>query len=68
MHSRHSSVATTAAGRAAAFAKFLEQIPTDLPEQERLRRAEHLRAEHMARLAFKSVAARAKKKNNPQPA
>jgi hypothetical protein len=39
---------------------FLKQIPADLPEAERLRRAACLRKAHFTRLAYLSAQARAK--------
>jgi hypothetical protein len=39
---------------------FLNQIPSDLPEVERLRRAGCLRKAHFTRLAYLSAKARAK--------
>lgn len=52
--------AATSAARAAFGQKFLDQVPADLPEHERLRRADMLRRAHFKRLAAKSVAARRK--------
>jgi hypothetical protein len=45
-----------------AFMKdyFLNQIPSDLPVEERLRRAGCLRKAHFTRLAYLSAKARAK--------
>jgi hypothetical protein len=39
---------------------FLKQIPANLPEEERLRRAGCLRSAHFTRLAYLSAKARAK--------
>ena len=60
LHSRYDSRDLTAPARAAFLAKFLEQVDPhgDLPEAERLRRAEHARKEHFARLALRSAEAR----------
>lgn len=60
---RHSPMDYTAAARARAngIERFLEQVPTDLPEGERMRRAEALRKEHYARLQLKSAQARREK-------
>jgi hypothetical protein len=64
MHSRHDSRKTTANARAKFLAQFEEQVDPDrdLPETERLRRAEHARRAHMLRLSYKSVQARRARK------
>jgi hypothetical protein len=54
----------TANARAAFLAKFLREVDErspGLPEQDRLRRAEHLLRAHMKRLALASSRARSKK-------
>lgn len=62
MHARHDGREITARARAAWFAKFLAQVPADLPEAERVRRAEHLMRAAMKRLALKSAKARRRRK------
>ena len=59
-HARHDPRDTTAAARAAFLAGFVDRVDPDrtLPEPERLRRAEHARKAHMARLALASARAR----------
>jgi len=63
MHSQHDSRETTARGRAAFLAKFLDEVDPDrtLPEDERNRRAEHARSAYFARLSYKSARARRQK-------
>jgi len=53
-------VAGTAKARAAFLERFIDQVDPrrDLPESERLRRAESKRSEYFARLAFASAKAR----------
>ena len=48
----------TAKARSTFLASFLAQVPDDLPETERLRRADALRKAHFARLAYLSAKAR----------
>jgi hypothetical protein len=62
MHSRHDPREITANARAGFLAKFLREVDAEspgLPDQERLRRAEHRLRAHMGRLALKSSRARA---------
>lgn len=56
--------ARTQAGRDGMLAKFAREVDPAgrLPEQERLRRAEHLRKAHMKRLALASSKARSARK------
>lgn len=54
----HDPTEYTAAARQAFRQRFLDAIPTDLPEGERLRRAEAARRAHYTRLALLSVKAR----------
>lgn len=63
MHAQHDSKQTTARGRAAFMAKFLDLVDPDrvLPEDERNRRAEHARSAYFTQLAYKSARARRKK-------
>jgi hypothetical protein len=63
MHAVHDSRITTANGRAAFLAKFVRQVDDrvpGLPDDERLRRAEHLLRAHMQKLALKSSKVRRK--------
>jgi len=50
----------TAKAREKFLGKFLLQIPEDLPEKERVRRAEIAKKLHFTRLAYLSAKARAK--------
>lgn len=66
-HSKWSTtdpVAGTAKARAAFLAKFVSDVDPnhELPEAERLRRAEHARSAHFARLALASAKARRAKR------
>jgi len=63
-HSRHDPRETTAAARAAFLSRFLDEVDPEreLPEPERLRRAGMARRAYFARLAWRSSAARSKKK------
>lgn len=63
-HSRHDSREITAAARAAFQQSFIDQVDPDreLPEAERLRRAEHARSAYYARLALKRHEARREEK------
>jgi hypothetical protein len=58
--SRHDPRTYTQPARDAFNSRFLEGIPAELPEPERLRRADAARRAHFARLAFKSARARAR--------
>jgi len=58
MHARNDSREVTAAARAAFRNSFFEQTDPSLPHDERLRRAEHLRKAHYARMALASAKAR----------
>jgi hypothetical protein len=55
----------TAAARAAFAERFYRDIPTDLPQAERDRRAAAARRLHMAQLAFRSSRARSNEKAGP---
>ena len=58
------ATAGTAPARAASPGSddyWLKQIPTDLPQRERQRRADRLKKAHFSKLALKSAAARRKK-------
>jgi len=63
LHAQHDPRETTAAGRTAFLARFLDEVDPDrtLPEAERLRRAECARKAHMARLALASARVRSAK-------
>ncbi|MDQ3574976.1 MAG: hypothetical protein M3404_08670 [Actinomycetota bacterium] len=56
----HDPTARTAPGRAAALARFEDEVDPDhvLPEEERRRRAQHAMRAHMTRLALRSARAR----------
>jgi hypothetical protein len=61
MHAHHNGHAVTAAARAAGpgnIEYWVAKVDVDLPEEERLRRAEHLKAAHYTRMAFVSAKAR----------
>ena len=61
MHARNNGNAVTAKARAAGpgnIKYWLVKVDADLPEEERLRRAEHLKAAHFTRLAYLSAVAR----------
>jgi hypothetical protein len=60
MHAQHDARETTAKARAAFLARFLDEVDPnrELPEPERLRRAEHARSAYFARLAYRSARAR----------
>lgn len=62
LHARHDSKQLTAPARAAFMDSFLAKVDPEgvLPEAERIRRAQHLRKAHFARLALLSAKARAK--------
>ena len=53
----------TAPARRAFLRRFLAEIPADLPEDERLRRAALARRAHFSRLALKSAQARRRRAN-----
>jgi hypothetical protein len=62
-HSRNDPKAMTAAARSRFLARFLEEADPSgvLPEEERFRRAEHLRKVHFLRLALRSAETRARR-------
>jgi len=62
LHATHDPRSTTAAARRAFRDSFLAQVDSDLPEDERRRRAEHLRRAHFLRLALASAKARRARK------
>jgi hypothetical protein len=59
-HAQHDPKETTVAARVAFEQKFLDQVDPErqLPEAERLRRAEAAKSAHFARLAYLSSRAR----------
>jgi hydroxymethylpyrimidine/phosphomethylpyrimidine kinase len=66
LHASRDSREITANARVAFMARFLRQVDAttpNLPEPERLRRAEHLLRAHMQRLALASSKARARRKS-----
>jgi hypothetical protein len=62
MHAKNDSRQTTATARATFLRRFEDEVDPnrELPEAERLRRAEHARKAHMYRLALLSSKARRK--------
>ncbi len=60
LHARYGGREITAAARAKFLLRFLDEVDPErrLPEQERLRRAEHARKAYFARLALRSARAR----------
>jgi hypothetical protein len=61
-HSRHDPLVHTAPAREAFLGHFLADIPIDLPEPERRRRAQCALKAHMCRLALASAKARRQRK------
>ncbi|HEY7222891.1 MAG TPA: hypothetical protein VH561_04645 [Micromonosporaceae bacterium] len=55
-------VKATQPARDAKFARYLDRVPADLPQAERIRRAELLRTADMQRLALRSAQARRKRR------
>lgn len=68
LHALRDPKETTAKARAAFLARFLAAQPTDLPEDERVRRATAARRSYMAALAYRSARARAKNHKAPPEA
>lgn len=62
LHSKYDSRELTAKARATFLARFEDEVDPnrELPETERIRRAEHARKAYFTRLALKSVTARRK--------
>jgi hypothetical protein len=62
LHSKYDSRELTAAARAKFDLRFLDEVDPSrsLPEDERLRRAEHARSAYFSRLALASAKARRK--------
>lgn len=62
--SKHDPVEGTAAARAKFLERFVDEVDPEreLPERERLRRAESARKAYFARLALKSSRARAERR------
>ena len=63
-HSRHNTRETTQSARLAFLRRFLDDIPVDLPEGERLRRAEAAKRAYFTRLALLSAKARRQRRQN----
>ena len=63
LHAKYDSRDLTAAARAKFLTKFLDEVDPDrtLPEDERLRRAEHARSAYFTGLALKSAKERRKR-------
>ncbi len=63
LHATHDPRVTTANARAAFLARFEDEVDPDreLPEGERLRRAQAARKAYFAALAYKSAVARSRK-------
>jgi hypothetical protein len=61
---KHDPLVTTAAARAKAFERFINEVDPDrkLPEAERMKRARAAQRLHMMRLNIKSVKARKARK------
>ena len=62
LHATHDPKITTIPGRRAFLQRFLDAIPADLPEEERLRRAQCALKAHTCRLAFNSAKVRRQRK------
>lgn len=61
LHAKYSGLEITRVARAASPGSddyWLHRVDTDLPEEERLRRARHLKKAYFTRLALKSSIAR----------
>jgi hypothetical protein len=58
---RYDGLVVTARARQTFRDSFLDQVPCDLPESERARRAEALRKLHYTKMALKSAVVRSKK-------
>jgi hypothetical protein len=60
LHATHDSRELTAPARAAALKRFETEVDPhgELPDAERIRRAEHARKAYFTQLAFKSAQAR----------
>jgi hypothetical protein len=69
LHAKYESSALTQKARASFLATFEEQVDPlhELSEAERLRRAQHARQAHMARLALKSAQARRRRATDRTP-
>jgi hypothetical protein len=59
--SQYDGLEVTAKARQTFRESFLTQVPSDLPDAERARRAEAARKLHYARMAFASAKVRSKK-------
>ena len=61
---RHDAREGTAAARETFLRRFLDEQPPDLPQTERVRRAEAARRLHFSRLARLSAKSRARRKRS----
>lgn len=66
LHAQRDPRETTKAARHAFLSRFLTEIPADLPEDERLRRAASARRAHFSKMALRSVQARRRRANRRQ--
>ena len=68
LHAQQDPKETTAAGRSAFLARFLTQVDPDhnLPEEERLKRAEAAKRAYFSRLALRSAQKRRKRTGKSQ--
>jgi len=66
LHATHDPRITTIPARRAFLQRFLDAIPADLPEEERLRRAQSALRAHLTRLAFFSARNRRMRKEARQ--
>ena len=66
LHAQRDPRETTKAARSAFLSKFLAEIPIDLPEDERLRRATSARRAHFARMALRSAQVRRQRTQRQQ--
>jgi hypothetical protein len=64
LHSKYDSRDLTKNARAPFLSKFEDQVDPDrvLPEEERMRRAEHAKKAHFQKLAMKSAKVRREKR------
>jgi hypothetical protein len=67
LHATHDPRQTTAAARSAFDRRFYVNLPTDLSDDERERRAQYMRRQYFAALAYRSAVARATKSKRGRP-
>ena len=62
LHAQHDSRELTAAARAKFLTRFIDEVDPnrELPEAERLKRAEHAKSAYFTKLALRSAKARAR--------